>query len=183
MITVSVITPSIPERASMLAECRASVLSQTVDCWEHLVLVDHEREGCSKTMNKLAAKAQGEWLLPLADDDLLLPGCVETLLAYSDDADIVYSPPLMWAPQIHDPWWFFQAPPAIPSFALIRTDVWRALGGYDETADREEDRKLWTKAVEQGCRFVRASDAPTWVYRMHGANKSFADLGAALAVA
>lgn len=157
----------------MLAECRASVLSQTVDCWEHLVLVDHEREGCSKTMNKLAAKAQGEWLLPLADDDLLLPGCIETLLAHSDDADVVYSPPLMWAPGIHDPWWFFQAPPAIPATALVRASVWRELGGYDETATREEDRKLWTKAVERDARFVRASDAPTWVYRLHGANKSF----------
>lgn len=173
MTKVTVITATIPERAGMLEECVASVCAQTYRDYEHLILLDSKREGCSAMVNRMVADAQGEWLLPIADDDLLLPGCLQTLLDHSEDADVVYSPPLVWG--LHDPWWFFQAPPAIPSTALVRTSVWRELGGYDETAVREEDRKLWAKAVERGARFVRASDDPTWIYRLnHGGNKSFA---------
>jgi glycosyltransferase involved in cell wall biosynthesis len=169
---VSVITATIPERAKMLAECKASVQAQSYPRVEHIVERDDHREGCSVMVNRAVARAEGDWLLPLADDDLILPRCVEILLAHSADADIVYSPPLVWG--LHDPWWFFQAPPAIPATALVRASLWRDLGGYDESARREEDRKLWTRAVDAGARFVRADEQPTWVYRVHGANKSLA---------
>lgn len=167
---VSILTPSIPERAAMLEECERSVTAQTSDAWEHLVLVDEARDGCAVTMNRLAEEAHGAWLLPLADDDLLLPGCVATLLAASEDADVVYAPPLV--PGNEDRWWFFQTPPAIPSFALIRRSLWRDLGGYDESLRREEDRDLWVKALAADARFVRV-DEPTWVYRIHAGSKSF----------
>ncbi len=61
----------------------------------------------------------------------------------------------------------------IPSCALIRASLWRDLGGYDETLKREEDRNLWVKVLDAGARFVRVDD-PTWVYRQHQAQKSFA---------
>ena len=63
MIDVSILTPSIPERADMLEECRASVKAQTVTRHEHLVMVDEDRRGCAVTMNLLATLAHGEWLL------------------------------------------------------------------------------------------------------------------------
>lgn len=167
---VSVITPTIPERAHFLAECVRSVEAQTFRGFEHLIWEDTGREGCAVTMNRVAERAEGEWLLPLADDDLLLPGCLEALLAHSEHADIVYSPPLVTGNE--DRWWFFQAPPAIPSFALIRTQLWRDLGGYDDTLTCEEDRDLWVKALAAEATFVRV-DAPCWVYRQHPGNKSF----------
>lgn len=168
---VSILTPSLPEREKLLIECERSVVAQTFEDYEHLALVDVDREGCAVTMNKLASIATGEWLLPLADDDLLLPGCLETLIAHLDGADIVYSPPLVTGNE--DRWWFFQEPPAIPSFALIRASLWRELGGYNEALRREEDRDLWVKALGVGARFVRV-DEPTWIYRQHAGNKSFA---------
>lgn len=172
MTLVSVITPSIHERAEMLVECELSVKAQTLewDDYEHLFRYDPQRLGCSVMMNMLAAGAKGEWLLPLADDDLLLPRCLESLLAASADADVVYSPPLVTGNE--DRWWFFQAPPVIPSCALIRASLWRDLGGYDESLKREEDRDLWVKALAAGARFVRVDDAQ-WIYRQHGGNKSF----------
>lgn len=170
---VSVLTPSLPERAGMLAECCRSVESQgPLRVWAHLIEIDEDGDGCAVVMNRLAARAQGEWLLPLADDDLILPGCIDTLVAASDGADVVYAPPLVWG--LADQWWFFQAPPAIPSFALVRADLWRELGGYDESLSREEDRDLWTRALAAGARFVRADSAPTWVYRLHAGSKSMA---------
>lgn len=170
---ISVLTPSIPERHAMFMECGLSVQSQTISDRAHLTQVDGKREGCAVVMNRLAKQTTSEWLLPLADDDLLLPGCLATLLAHSDNADVVYSPPLVWG--LTDPWWFFQAPPAIPAVALIRAELWREIGGYDESLTREEDRAFWTKALAYGARFVRASDDPTWVYRIHQGNKSFHD--------
>ncbi len=167
---VSILTPSIPSRQAFLRECRQSVLYQTFDQWEHLVEIDRLQDGCSKVMNRLAAESKGEWVLPLADDDLLLPGGLEALVSDSKGADIVYSPPLVTGNE--DRWWFFQSPPAIPSFALIRRELWDRLGGYDETVIREEDRGLWVKAIDYGAVFRRV-DEPTWVYRQHGGNKSF----------
>lgn len=172
---VSVLTPTIPERRSFLSECQRSVLAQTCKEWEHLIEADTDRQGCAVMMNKLAGEAQGTWLLPLADDDLLLPGCLASLLAREDEGDIIYSPPLVTGNE--DRWWFFQAPPVIPSCALIRAELWHDLGGYNEALSREEDRDLWVKALEDGARFVRV-DEPTWVYRLHSANKSFAGAAA-----
>jgi len=172
---VSVITATIAGRERLLKECCASVESQTVDCWEHVIELDEHREGCSVAVNRAVARASGDWLFLLADDDLMLPGCLEHLLAASADADVVYSPPLVTGNE--DRWWFFQAPPAIPATALIRRSLWDQLGGYDESALREEDRKLWVKACEVGARFVRV-DQPAWVYRLHDGNKSFAKAAA-----
>jgi hypothetical protein len=170
---ISVITATIPGREHMLEELEASVRAQArAPEFEHLVMEDTQLEGCSVMVNRLVEQARGEWLFLIADDDLLLPGCLATHWGASENADIVYAPPLVWG--IHDPWWYFQAPPAIPATALMRRDLFLELGGYDESAVREEDRKLWTRAMQAGARFVRASSQPTWVYRMHSANKSLA---------
>lgn len=159
--SVSVLTPSIPERAALLVECRLSVRAQTAPC-EHLIEIDTARDGCSRVMNRLAREASGEWLLPLADDDLLLPGAVATLLAHSGEADVVYAPPLVWG---NNDTHFWGTPPNIPSFALVRASLWQQLGGYDEKRRREEDRNLWRAALDAGARFVRADTGPTWIYR------------------
>ncbi len=167
---VSILTPTIDERDVFLAECRASVSAQLFYGWEHIIEPDPDRTGCAATMNRAAARARGEWLLPLADDDLLLPGCLDLLLERTNDGDIIYAPPLVTGNE--DRFWFFQAPPAIPSFALICRELWNELGGYDETLRHEEDRNLWIKAMEAGAMFVRV-DEPCWIYRQHQANKSF----------
>lgn len=160
---VSVLTPSIPSRRELLEECKASVRYQTEQRWEHKVWIDDQGHGCGWTMNHCAMDARGEWLLPLADDDLLLPGALRSLLAVSEEADIVWARPLVWGnPSPH----LTQGqPPFIPSFALIRTRLWRELGGYDETRRREEDRDLWVRALNAGARFVLCEEGPTWIYR------------------
>jgi glycosyltransferase involved in cell wall biosynthesis len=162
-VIVSILTPTIPERERMLEECKLSVAAQTLpgEDFEHLILTDSEYRGCSWAMNQLAARADGDWLLPLADDDLLLPGCLRSLLERAPGGDVIYSPPLV---SMNGETHFYGAPPAIPSCALIWRDLWFELGGYDESARREEDRKLWTKAMERGATFVRV-DTPQWVYR------------------
>ncbi len=124
-------------------------------------------------MNKAAARATGDWVLPLADDDLLLPGCLARLLAATSDEDgeydVVYPRPLVWGEEAEA---FWREPPDIPSLALIRADLWRSLGGYDETLGEREDNEMWRKVPSAGGRMVCYDAAPTWVYVFHGGNKS-----------
>ena len=167
---VSVLTPTIRERRQMLEECELTVKFQTYQEVEHVIRADEHHDGCSVTINRCFAASKGDWVLPLADDDLLLPGGISALLHESEHADVVYAPPLVTGNE--DRWWFFQEPPAIPSTALIRRSLWAELGGYDESLNHEEDRDMWTKALEQGARFARV-DEPVWIYRQHAQNKSF----------
>lgn len=169
---VSVVTPSIPERTRYLQEAIHSVKAQTFYDHEHLVEIDRDRQGCAITVNKLAKRAKGEWLLIVADDDLLLPRALELLLSVSADADIVYAPPLVWGSNSPH---YFQKPPYIPSFALIYKDLWDEIGGYREDAIREEDRKFWIEAMRLDAKFVRYDAEPTWVYRLHAGSKSYRD--------
>ena len=168
-VAVSVLTPTIPERREFLKECRASVRAQTFRSFEHLVEVDKRRKGCAYTLNQLARRAHGEWLFILADDDLMLPGCLEAHMDASPQADVVYGPPLVWG-QDHKE--FHRSPPGIPAVALIRADLWRRVEGYWEDLDHCEDRDFFAKAMTKQARFVRIVDVPTWVYRFHGSNKS-----------
>ena len=109
---VSVLTATIPERAHFLTELVASVAAQTYRSVEHVILVDEEKAGFARTMNRAAREAQGEWLLPFCDDDLMLPGCIQSLVDNCEDADIVYPRPLVWG---EDPSQFCQEPPTIPA--------------------------------------------------------------------
>lgn len=164
---VSVLTPTIPGREEFLAECRASVAGQTVQVHEHLWMLDEEGLGCAKIMNQLAGAAEADLLFILADDDLMLPRCLE--LHMRAGGDVVYAPPLVWG---EDAAQFCARPPNIPATALVSKAFWEKFGGYDESATHTEDLFLWRLAESRGCTFTRIDEHPTWVYRFHGANKS-----------
>lgn len=168
---VSVLTPTISGRKKFREECKASVQAQTYRDFEHLIRLDRKRVGCSKTMNILSGKAKGEWLFILADDDLILPRCLELLVgaAKKHRADIVYHLPLVWGENAVQ---FHAYPPNITAFSLIRTSLWRDLGGYDENLKETEDRDFYTRAMEVDARFHRFDEHPVAVYRFHGGNKS-----------
>lgn len=162
MVLVSVLTPSVPERDDMLKEAMRSVLDQTGVAYEHLIHVDRDYIGCSRTVNLLAEKARGRWLFLLADDDLLLPGCLKAHLAAAEGADIVYSPPVVEG-EPEAP--FHGEPPGIPSTALISANLWRWLGGYDVDLVHCEDFNLYERALAVGAVFRRVPEQ-TWVYRL-----------------
>jgi hypothetical protein len=171
---VSFITPSIPERAAMLEETIESIARMTpVDDWdvEHLWLVDHDYDGCSATMNRLARMAEGSWLVPIADDDLVLPWFLLDHAATSDEADVVYAPPLVTGSSSGGEEQFWGEPPNIPAVAMIRKSMWDRAGGYSPGVTQTEDLLLFNCLQSHDARFVR-SDRHSWVYRFHGANKS-----------
>ena len=158
----------------MLEETIESVAQLSpVNGWEveHLWLVDHEYDGCSKTMNRLARTAKGKWFVPIADDDLVLPWFLTDLAGASRGADVVYAPPLVTGPNHGGEEQFWGEPPNIPAVALIRRTLWDALGGYSEAYAEREDMVFFGHALERKARFVRVA-RQSWVYRFWGGNKS-----------
>ncbi len=164
---VCVITPSLPGRESLLDECRASVAAQTFPV-EHLVGVDTGREGPSVIRNRLAAATDADWLLPLDDDDLLDPSCVERLLERATGADVVYPWCRMvgrsdgWVPnKLFNRISLFQQN-YIPVTALIRRSFFEMVGGYRSTA--MEDWVLWQWTELHGGT-IRCVPEVLWSYR------------------
>lgn len=166
---VCVITPSLPGRASLLEQCKASVAAQTVAV-EHLVGVDEAREGPSVIRNRLAASTDADWLLPLDDDDVLDPSCIATLLEHADGADVIYPWCRMigrtdgWVPnKLFSRVNLFQAN-YIPITALIRHSLFDVCGGFQSVP--LEDWVLWQWIELHGGRF-RCVPEILWSYRHH----------------
>ncbi len=171
--SVAVLTPSLPEREPLLREAWRSVEAQTVKV-EHLVAMDDAREGPSVVRNWLAARADPavEWLLPLDDDDLLDPDCVQELLSHSGACDVIYP----WC-RVQDfaeglePWCpnrLFNAETLlaynyIPVTCLIRKSLWDEVGGMPNLP-HAEDWRFFKRCLAAGAVF-RCVDEVLWTYR------------------
>ncbi len=170
MAEIAVLTATLPSRSQLLNECHASVLCQTVQV-QHLVGVDHDREGPAAIRNRLAQETDADWLLPLDDDDLLDRICAETLLDATEGADIV----VPWCRVIDTPgmdqWTpnrLFRPEPLltynfVPVTALVSADLWRTVGGMPEKVD-VEDWRMWRRCAAEGARF-RVVPEICWSYR------------------
>ena len=119
---VTVVTATIPGREVLLMECLESVYRQSVEVEAHLVLAQSCTEGlpspvhCAKMQNALLASVTTEWTMRLADDDLLLPEHIATLMPYFDEAaDVIYS----WDASGNRPKWNARSPRSPPPAATI----------------------------------------------------------------
>jgi hypothetical protein len=198
---VTVVTPCIPERAflkgsgnGMLGDCIASVEAQLVKPRRHIIAIDYERVGCARMMNDLVQAVDTEWIVPLADDDLLLKGYIAEMVTAAGNSAVTYSRPIAvgadWAPRRYD----FSAVELrkenyIPSTALIRTEMWRKVGGYRSAQDAKGERffdewrmrsnftedmfpddwDFWLRCLDARGHF-RHVPSRNWVYRMHPGN-------------
>lgn len=171
---ITVVTPSLPERSVLLAECLASVSAQTQPPTAHLVAVDHAYEGPALTRNALLRAVETEWVAFVDDDDLLDPHHLETLAGHADDADVVI------------PYCRFDGPPIPPKFVnqpfdrgrlarhgifpitvLARTTAVMNAGGF-RRRDRYEDWSMWNRMADAGATFAVVPEV-TWTYRTgHG---------------
>jgi hypothetical protein len=174
---ITVLIPTIPERADLYREALASVEAQTHPV-ELATEVDVEHTGPVATVNRLAAGVDTDWLFRLDDDDLLDADHFDVLSHWlDDDADIVYTwcriegggdqhPPEQFQVRLQDEfgWDYLHTANWIPCSAAIRTTLWRDLGGLRDV--QEEDWDFWIRALEAGARF-RCVPAVTWTYRMN----------------
>lgn len=161
---ITVVTPTLPGREALLAECEDSVKAAGLP---HLIKVDHKREGPPVVRNRLVELVTTPWVLFLDDDDLLYPHYYETVWPYLDEADVVYTAwDLSGAQDPHPHAWFDSAllrtRNFIPVTACVRVRKFRAVEGFDDTAN--EDHALWLKLLDRGARFSFVPEK-CWHYR------------------
>lgn len=164
---VTVITPTIPGREHLLARAKKSVQTQSFAASAHLIGVDHKREGPAAVRNRLAQKADTEFLAFLDDDDEIDSGHLMKLFANSLAADVVYSycrvdPPGPWPHNREfDPKALVRGN-FIPVTALVRTSVFHDADGFP--LDMQfEDWGLWLRILAGEGRFVCVPEV-TWTY-------------------
>ena len=202
MLSIAVLTPSLPGRADLLAEAMASVQAQSMTPTSHVVGIDYDRVGIGRMLNQLASSAEADWLARLDDDDLFRPNHLAVLATRAEDADVVYSwceveprardgvvPPVPavlgpagWIPNQEFDAALLRKRNYIPATTLIRKSLWKDIGGWTlpgwgvGDAPREpeyaEDWDFWLRALEAGARFVCIPEV-TWAYRYHGENVWF----------
>ena len=171
---ITVITPSIPGRVHMLAECIESIKAQEYQPVKHLYQIDSDYRGPAWTRNRLVDKTDSGWISFLDDDDLALP---MHLLTHSEceTSDVIFS----WGEAVHpdggrklfdssyNPERILSGHNTIPVTATVRTELFREVGGFSET-ERFEDWHLWKKLIQYGARFT-CIEQVTWEYRVnHG---------------
>jgi len=173
---LTVVTLTLPERAAMLEECLASVRDQTVHPCVHHVEWDMVGGEFVGTANTAVAAVNTPFFNMLDDDDLFLPNHVEVMMGVLDaepDVDVVWTGCEVRGRDIsfveeYQPG-LLQVRPYIPSNLMMRTEVWRMLGGYRDMFNADWD--LLARAETAGARFLRVP-VVTWVYRFHGSNLS-----------
>jgi glycosyltransferase involved in cell wall biosynthesis len=193
---ISVVTPTRGNRPQMLAEAVASVRAQTMRPLEHLVIddgsfsvgpiddvitIETEQSGPGPARNAAVARAQGEAIALLDDDDLWHPHHLETVwsVMQSTGADVVYADCVV--ENRRDGYGFavldfdgelllrqnFICLPA----TLVRTKALRAVGGFPDEP-RGQDWSLWKAMHLAGMHFVHVP-VVTVTYRFHTNNITY----------
>lgn len=169
---ISVITPTIPGRERLFAECAASVKAAG---FPHLVGFDAAGEGPAAIRNRLLAQVTTPWALFVDDDDLLYPQYGQIVARHLADTDVVYT---AWELVGADdpkpkPGPFdaelLQRQNFIPVTACVRVSALRAVGGFPDA--RYEDHELWKAMSAAGYRF-RYLPVIGWIYRRRAGSRT-----------
>lgn len=174
---ITVITPSLPSRAGMLAEACASVAAQIQQRpVAHLIGVDHAGRGPAAIRNELIAAATTDWVAFLDDDDVLDSVHLAVLAGQIENADVIASHCRFSGERIPPKYCnrpFDRAAlrehGIFPITVLARRSAVLAAGGFGD--ERYEDWELWNRMADQGSRFLVVPMA-TWTYRLGHGNRT-----------
>lgn len=186
MSTVTVAITTIPGREDKLEDAMGSVMSQTREPDDVVVVVDRMRRGAALARNRALEMVGTRFVAWLDDDDLFRPEHVEVLMDHARYRDVVYTAPRMVVDgSAHDmlgtwPWnqRFTKAMRHtlawkrnfIPVNCLMRASRVRKAGGFpvpgsDEWPfDNGEDWGLMRKLAKDKARF-RFVGRTTWDWR------------------
>lgn len=174
---ITVVIPTVPPRAKLLDRAVRSVERQTLPGALVVVETDTDREGPAVVRNRGVEQVVTPWVAFLDDDDELLPQHLVTLASAATDtgADLVWpwfeviggSDPF---PQHRGRQWDPADPHQIPITVLLRTGLFREVGGFrtvtEGPTDRDgnrcgEDFDLWLRLSAAGAVFHHV-DEITW---------------------
>ena len=87
---ITVITAAISGRETMLQRAISSVNAQTTLPTDHIILYDHNRNGCFPTHNKLLRMVKTTHVQFLNDDNFLYPHHIATITPFLKEHDLIY---------------------------------------------------------------------------------------------
>lgn len=184
MSDITVLIPTIPPRADMLANRTIpSVETQTRKADKIVIVVDEGHEGAGPTRNRGLQQVETEWVAFLDDDDELLPHHLETLYthALANAADVVWpwyerrngDRPCTEILPHRGRQWDPLHPHTFPITTLVRTE-WAKKATFPPPENPRfsgEDWHYWLQLSSLGARFSHV-DAVTWYWHMHFTNTS-----------
>jgi glycosyltransferase involved in cell wall biosynthesis len=168
-------TENLTDVVSRFADPRVTVVRQRV------------KKGVSAARNRGAAEATTEWVAFCDDDDVWSPDKLRRQLACarSPARDWAYAgcvlvdaqleihggtPPVA-AEAMSAALQSYNAVPAGASNVIVRTDVLKRVGGFDESLTHVPDWDLWLRLARHGV--AACVDEPLVGYRIHAGNASF----------
>jgi glycosyltransferase involved in cell wall biosynthesis len=144
--------------------------------------VYQQNQGLAAARNTGLALASGEFLAYLDDDDLIPPHKLrrqaEYLVANPDVGCVLGRQEIMLESGVEPPEWLTRDPifgdlDGIPFVsAMIRTELLRAVGGFDPSYRFAEDRDLFVRLREHGVRMEVLPEVLLF-RRFHGENMNF----------
>lgn len=186
-MTISVVIPTIPERADMLARAVRSVARQTLPADEICIAVAGPGEGAPSTRTRALHMATGEWVAFLDDDDELEPHHLAACHRHAEEtgADLVF--PYFTVVGGTDPFphhfgqpWDPQGPRQTTVVTFARRTAVLAVGGFEaplsgtEAPDGNrhgEDYEMILRLNAAGYRIEHLAER-TWRWWHHAANTS-----------
>ncbi|NNL12292.1 MAG: glycosyltransferase [Acidimicrobiia bacterium] len=144
-------------------------------------IIRQRNRGLPAARNAGMTAARGRYLVPLdADDELTAPFLAATVEALDRNPEAAFAhtwtrlfgnQDLIWIDRPYNPYQLLLST-SVVGCALIRTEAWRSVGGYD-TSRRQgnEDWDLWIRFFEAGWDQVEVPRA-LFRYRQHGISMS-----------
>lgn len=179
-LDVTVVTPTIPPRAGMLAECVRSVALQSAPARAHSIAVDTGHEGAWVTRQRALDAVLTGWVQFLDDDDQLYEDHLAALgeCAEASGADYVFSywdTTRSWDVLGHFGKPFDVAHPHHTTMTVLcRTELARSVG-FGAPAARDiasgEDWRFILGCCRAGAKIVHLPQQ-TWYWRHHSGNTS-----------
>lgn len=174
---VTVLTPTIRGRETLLEECKASVSAQSVAVAAHRIYLDANREGFAAALNNLWPQAETRWVGLIADDDLWDVDYLEHLLDYADahpGGDVYYC----WC-RVEGRGYYNPNKPYDGNFAdvpvsgIFSRDLIAGLGGWRDVAlgNGGPDIDFLRRAQALNASF-HCTEQVKWTWRFHGDNWS-----------
>lgn len=151
--------------------------------------VKKEHSGAPKTRNRAIAEANGEYLVWLADDDMLLPAALQyysIVLNQDPRIDVLYSHIRMFesesesATPINAADWYnkndealaflLKGSPVTDGGCAVRKKVYDEIGNYNEEFTRAQDYEFWSRLVQTQKYILKLVPKYLYLYRIHKSN-------------